>query len=106
MKFTDTSIKALKPKSERHEVWESNGRAFGVRVSASGRKSFIYLYRFNGLSRRMTFGIYPEMRLVEAHAVHGIARELLSKGIDPGDEKKSETTAYKEAPTMKDLVDE
>ena len=36
--FTNVSIKALKPKSERYETWEDNGKGFWVRVSSAGAK--------------------------------------------------------------------
>ncbi len=57
MKFTDRSVSALRPRSERYEVWEDGRTAFGVRVAPSGRKSWIYMYRFNGRARRMTLGV-------------------------------------------------
>ena len=61
MKFTDAKVRNLKPKSERYEVWEDGRTGLGVRVSPSGRKTWVYMYRFDGLARRMTFGVYPKM---------------------------------------------
>jgi len=84
MKFTDASIKALRRKSERYEVWETNGKGFGLRVSPTGRKSWLFMYRFDGISRRMTLGTYPGLTLSEAHTTHAKAMEKLGKGIDPG----------------------
>ena len=77
MKFTDRQIKALKPRKERYEVWETNGKGFGVRVAPTGRKSFIFLYRYQGTSRRITFGNYPKVSLADGHAAHAKARQLL-----------------------------
>ena len=56
MRFTNRAIDALKPKSERFEVWADGHRGFGLRVSPAGRKTFIYMYRFDGTARRMTLG--------------------------------------------------
>jgi len=36
MKFTSKGIAALKPKSERYEVWESGRTGFGLRVTPKG----------------------------------------------------------------------
>lgn len=82
MKLTDRQIKNLKPKSERYEVWE--GRGFGIRVFPSGIKSWVYMYRFDGKAKRITFGNYPKMSVAVAHAAFGKALADLEKGIDPG----------------------
>ena len=53
MRLTDRSVAALKVKPERYEVWEDG------RIAPSGRKSWLFMYRFAGKARRMTFGTYP-----------------------------------------------
>ncbi len=106
MKFTDRQIKALKPKSQRYEIWEDNGKGFGIRVSPTGRKSFIFLYRFQGTSRRMTFGNYPQKSLADAHADHAKARQLLERVIDPATVEQEEKEESRRSPTVKRLVDE
>ena len=51
MRFTDRSINALKPEAERYTVWEDGRTGLGVRISPRGRKSWIYMYRFQGKAR-------------------------------------------------------
>ena len=106
MKFTDRQIKALKPKKERYEVWETNGKGFGVRVSSTGRKSFIFLYKFQGTSRRITFGNYPEISLADAHAAHAKSRQLLEQGSDPATAEQDEKEESRRSPSVKRLVAE
>ena len=106
MKFTDYGIKNLKSKNERFEAWETNGKGFGLRVSERGRKSFIYMYRFEGKSRRMTLGVYPETSLADAHAKHAKARQLLEKGNDPGSIDQTQKEESRRAPTIERLVEE
>lgn len=106
MKFTDASIKALKPKSERYEVWETNGKGFGLRVSPTGRKSWLFMYRFETISRRMTLGTYPGLTLSEAHTAHAKAKEKLEKGIDPGALHVQGNSDHRRAPTVQILIDE
>ncbi len=84
MRFTDRSIAALKPKTERYEKWEPGSTGLGVRVSPTSRKSWVYLYRFEGRPRRLTFGTYPKMPLAAARVEHAKAKKLLSEGTDPG----------------------
>lgn len=82
MKLTDRQIKNLKPRKDRYEVWEGNG--FGIRVFPTGKKSWVYMYRFDGKAKRITFGHYPNMSVAEAHTAYGNALISLEKGIDPG----------------------
>ena len=101
-KLTDTRIKALRPRKSRYEVWD--GRGFGVRVAPSGRKSFVFVYHFNGRPRRMTLGTYPALSLADANHALAWARKQLEKGIDPGELVVTERRAEREAETFKELV--
>ncbi len=84
MRFTDRSISVIKPKAQRYELWEDGRTGFGVRVSTRGRKSWLYMYRFDGKARRMTLGTYPEMSLADANFRVAEAKRTLSEGRDPG----------------------
>ena len=106
MKFTDRSINALRPKGERYEVWEDGRSSFGVRVAPSGRKSWIYMYRFNGKARRMTLGVYPQLSLADARVKQAKAKWRLAAGRDPGSEWVEERRAERQAETVQNLVDE
>lgn len=102
MKLTDRQIKNLKPKSARYEVWE--GRGFGIRVFPSGIKSWVYMYRFDGKAKRITFGNYPQMSVAEAHAAFGKALTDLEKGIDPGATLVNLNREDRQAPTVEALA--
>ena len=106
MKFTDAAIRALKAKPERYERWEANGRGFGLRIGSSGRKTFLFMYRVNGVSRRMSIGIYPAMTLSDARKVHAEARLELDRGTDPGRELVEKRKGERDASTVKGLIDE
>ena len=106
MRFTDRSIAALKPKAERYEIWEDGRTGLGVRVSPKGRKSWIYMYRFNGKARRMGFGTYPVVGLGTARVKHANAKELLEKHIDPGMLQVEKKRAEQNAETVDDLISE
>jgi integrase len=106
MKFTDRQIKNLKPRDLRYEVFEDRG--FGVRVSPTGNKSFIFLYRMPGevTKRRLSLGTYPTMSLAEAHRRHAEAREMVTKGIDPGAKAVAEKKEERQAPLVTALIEE
>jgi integrase len=104
MKLTDRQILNLKPQVKRYEVWEGN--AFGVRVTQQGNKSFVFMYRHHGKLKRMTLGNYPAMSLAEAHKAHAEAKEMLTRGIDPGAKTLTEKEEERKAPTVVVLADE
>ena len=106
MKLTDRAIKALKPRPERYEVWEDGRTGLGLRVSPAGRKSWIYMYRFDGNPRRMTLGTYPALGLGSAHVKHAQAKETLEKGSDPGVLHVAKRRRDRNAETVQNLVDE
>ena len=58
MKFTDRSIKALIASEKRYIEWKDGGGGLGIRVTPNGRKTFIFMYRFDGRARMMTLGVY------------------------------------------------
>lgn len=62
--FTDTYIKALKSQTSRYE--EYGGGGFGIRVTPNGVKSWIYRYKINGKTDKLTLGHYPTMSLANA----------------------------------------
>lgn len=85
-RLTDARIRSLRPKQARYEVWCTEP-GFGLRIAPSGRKSFVYLYRFETRSRRFTLGVYPKMSLAAAREAVAKANSLLDKGVDPAEQE-------------------
>lgn len=103
-KFTDRAVKNLKAKTTRYELWEGNG--FGIRVTPSGTKSWVFVYHHAGRSRRMTLGTYPFMTVAKAHEAHGKALADLEQGVDPGAAIVRQRRVDRAAPTLGDLATE
>jgi len=106
MKFTNTSIKALKPKDKRYVVYETEGKGFGARVESTGRITFFLEYRFDGKNRIYTIGKFPAKSLAGARTEAAKAREKIGQGVDPGEQKIQQRIAHQEAYTVIDLVEE
>ncbi len=106
MRLTDRTIGSLKPKAERREVWEDGRTGLGIRISPSGRKSFIYMYRFAGKARRMTLGVYPTMGLADANVAHAEAKKMRAEGVDPGAQLVARRHAERHAETVEELIEE
>lgn len=99
-RFTDKGVKALEPREKAYDLREGDG--FGVRVLPSGTKSWFFLYHFNGIKKRLSLGIYPDVSLKQAREKHDAAKKLLAAGIDPGAVRDEEHAA----PSVKRLVEE
>jgi integrase len=67
---------------------------FGVRVTATGAKSFYLTYRHNGISRRLNLGRYPVTPLQKARAKALAAMAELAEGRDPDANRKAARTNH------------
>ena len=102
-RLTDARIRSLKAKNDRYEVWDTEP-GFGLRIAPTGRKSFIYLYRFEGKPRRLTIGVYPRTSLADAREHVAKANKNLDKDIDPGSEKQAARKALRDAESFEELA--
>jgi integrase len=102
LRFTDKFIAALRPKDQRYERWEGGG--FGIRVSPRG-KAWVWVYHYEGRPRRMTLGSYPAMGLADARIKFAEARNLLARGLDPGDVEVQQRKAERVAETVEELAE-
>ena len=83
MGYSDRQTFLFKPRKGKFEAWETNGKGFGIEISPTGRKSFIFLYQFKGEPRILTLGVYPQMSLADAQWAHTCACQILGVGMDP-----------------------
>ena len=82
--LTDVRLRSLKPEPNRRvEIWDAQLPGFGLRVSPTGTKSFILLYRIHGRPRRMTLGRYPQLSLADARVQAREALNIVDSGADP-----------------------
>ncbi|MCH9756303.1 MAG: tyrosine-type recombinase/integrase [Gammaproteobacteria bacterium] len=62
--FTDTYIRNLKAQPKRYESYEGGG--FGIRITPTGVKTWIYRYKISNKTDKLSLGHYPTMSLAEA----------------------------------------
>ena len=101
MKITKRSVDALEPTSRRYVSWDDTLSGFGVRVTPSGRKTFICRYRSDGVRRQYTIGRYGVITAEEARAE---ARRILG-AVVLGDDPASDRHDVRAAIRFADLVD-
>jgi integrase len=80
--------------------WDSKVTGFGVRIFASGKKSFVYSYRANGRKRLLTLGPYGKITLDEARALARKEAAKVIEGHDPIEERKR----ARKGETLADLI--
>ena len=107
MKFTDLTVKNLKPKECRYTVFEDNSYGhgtLGLRVTPRGSKSWVHFYKIDGRKRMTTLGQYPRMSVAQAHAAFSQAALSVISGGDPASGKVAENERRRLAPRVRDLA--
>lgn len=100
MKILDQMVKAAEAPSIGQVItWDDNLKGFGLRITAGGARSFIFNYRVNGRSRRMTIGQYPAWSAAAARKRSGELRKAVDRGEDPMGARHQDRAAA----TVKDL---
>jgi integrase len=88
--LNDRGLKALKPapKGATYDLMDAVVPGFRVRVSETGRKTFVLLTRFPGSRNptRRSLGEYGAITLEKARIKARDWLELIRKGVDPGAE--------------------
>jgi integrase len=92
------------PEKGARTLWDGGKDAppgFGVRIYASGSRSFFLNYRADGIERRYTIGDFPTWKAKDARDEAKALRQRIDRGEDPAAEKRKR----REAPTVLDLLD-
>jgi hypothetical protein len=90
--LTDKALGSLKPtkKGERRLIWDAQVPGLAVRVTHTGRISFVFIKRFPGSPNPVPrkLGDYESMSLAEAREEARNWLKLIDKGLDPQTEKE------------------
>lgn len=82
--FTDIYLRKLKPPAQgRIEVYDGKISGFGLRVSATGTKTFFVVGRHGQSFKRISLGRYPTLTLEKARRKAADALRDLADGVDP-----------------------
>ncbi len=106
MALTDAKVRSLRAIKKRFIHWEDGRTGLGVRIAPTGRKTFIFMYRFEGRARMMSIGTYPIVNLHSARKKVAEGKEMLASGHDPGKGWIEDKRAERKAETVADLTRE
>jgi integrase len=98
--ITKRIVDSVQPSADRYHLWDRNLAGFGLRIEASGTKTFVVRYRADGGGRSaprrfVTIGRYGSLTVEEARTQAKVVLGGVAKGDDPADErnkKRRETT--------------
>lgn len=100
VKLTQVAVDRLNPPATgRIEYFDTQLPAFGLRISSTGRKSWIVMYRVGGKLVRETLG--PLARIPKVDKARELARESMRQagtGANPAEQKRAAKTAAPEDP--------
>lgn len=98
-KLTKRTVDAAGVREKDYFIWDDDLPGFGLRVFASGKRSYLLQYRAAGRTRRYTIGLHgvwtPEMARQEAKVQLG----RVAKGDNPAEERQLDHQAI----TVKEL---
>lgn len=90
--LTDTACRKAKPQEKPYKLSDAQG--LYLYVTPTGYKSWRWKYRFAGKEKRLVFGSYPEVTLVEARTLREAAARQLRNGTDPSEDKRQRSAAH------------
>ncbi|MCK8787444.1 Arm DNA-binding domain-containing protein, partial [Roseomonas sp. NAR14] len=96
MKLTDRTVAALScPAGKKDALFFDDAvKGFGVRVQASGTKTFLFRYKLGAVSRRIALGLFgEELTTAAARAKAERLRGDVRDGRDPWTERKAQSVA-------------
>jgi len=102
IRLTERGLSGLTAGKWLTDYWDRTLPGFGVRVSKSGRKSFVVRYTHDGSKRRVTIGPHPAWSLADARDQ---AREMLH-AVQRGEDPQAPPEEEPEKLTFGELADE
>src|SRR4029077_17213905 len=87
MPLTDTAIRNAKPGEKPIRLFDGGG--LYLEVSPTGGKWWRLKYRFDGKEKRLSLGVYPDVRLKNARERPDGSRKLLADETAPSENRKA-----------------
>ncbi len=83
MGLTAKRVRDAKPSGKTRIEWDDDVKGLGLRITPGGAKAFVFNYRMDNVSRRMTLGRTSELSLADARSRAMAAKQAVRVGQDP-----------------------
>ena len=91
MSLTDTAVRTAKVQAKPYKLYDEKG--LFLLVKPGGGLLWRFKYRFSGVEKLLSLGMYPDVRLKDARIRRDEARRLVAAGADPSVKRQVEKTA-------------
>lgn len=98
-KLTKRLVDAAESREKDYVIWDDELPGFGLRVFASGKRSYVLQYRALGRSRRYTIGLHGVWTAETARQEAKVQLGRVAQGDNPAEERQLDHKAI----TVKDL---
>ncbi len=93
MKISKRNVDAAEIKDKDYFIWDAEMKGFGLRVFASGKKSYLIQYRAEGRTRRRTLGAHGVLTPDNARKLAGEFLSDVAFGGNPSEDKKNSSAS-------------
>jgi len=98
-KLTKRLVDAAELRDKDYVIWDDELPGFGLRVFASGKRSYVLQYRAAGRSRRYTIGLHGVWTAESARQEAKVQLGRVAQGENPAEERQLDHNAI----TVKEL---
>lgn len=89
--LSEVKVRTARPKDKDYKLFDGGG--LFLLVTQSGGKLWNFKYRFDNKEKKLSFGSYPEISLLDARGKRDDARRQLANNVDPGAIRKAQKQA-------------
>src|SRR6186713_674836 len=92
--LTEAQVRNAKPGEKPRKIFDGGG--LYLEVAPNGSRWWRLKYRIDGVEKRLSLGVYPDITLKRARERCQDARRLIAEGVDPSAQRKAAKAAVQD----------
>lgn len=101
--LSEALIRTSKRKDKDYKLYDGSGLALLIYANENRQKLWLFDYSFKNKRKSISFGTYPQVSLSEARKKRVEAKDKISAGTDPSEERKEKKVTQN--PTFRDIAE-